>query len=595
MSCTNAIVAMAVMGTSPSQLNRVGGIAQASLVAPQLTSRPEPCPYDVNFNLVTSLPWPTPDKYGNSFTNVAYNVAECNKMPINLSQPKVYGIYVGVMTLATAFNCFSVRFLNLLLIFSIFWHTCGSLVITFGVPGVAVSHLNKKMIWARFQPSNWDAIYNNGAPPGRSIYQGFEANNAINWGGNGISGTDHSSAAFVNSEQLAADSGAFIHHDNLHYLVAGANTGDTQDHRAPAYPYIFLCGMLMSQWCYTGYDASAHMSEETTNAARSGPIGIITTILVTFVFGLSYIVSVISSIQDYNNTLNGPLAVNYNPIVQIFWDACEKRYGNGRYAMGFWIIPLIAMFLCTVSSLTSNSRMLYAFSRDEAVPGSSIWHRIVPKLKIPVNAVLGMAVAAMLIALPCIKSAEAFGAVTSIAVIGLYISYIVPVVCRLLVPEEFTPGPFTLGPRLGKFVAIVATMWVTTICVIFVLPSTYPINMNLNFNYAIIAVRSHPRARRPRGVTVPCRAGAHPRCSCCDAARQVGVVLTYSMGTWFIPGPKPFNARRWFKGPHLEALEVAAEFGIVDYGPGASMIGEKHAKGELDPDKLDLPPVPLGV
>ena len=182
-----------------------------------------------------------------------------------------------------------------------------------------MSHLPKEMIFTRFQPSNWNALYNNAAPSGRSIYQGFTANNAINFGGNGISATDHDHSVpgavptSVLSAQLAADSTAFVHNNNLHESTPQAVM------RSSANPYIFLCGMLMSQWCYTGYDASAHMSEETQDAARAGPRGILMTIGVTFAFGLSYIVSIIASIQDYNNTLNGPLAVNYNPIVQIFW------------------------------------------------------------------------------------------------------------------------------------------------------------------------------------------------------------------------------------------------------------------------------------
>ena len=125
--------------------------------------------------------------------------------------------------------------------------------------------------------------------------------------------------------------------------------------------------------------------------------------------------------------------------------------------------------------------MLYAFARDKAVPGSQYWHQINERVKIPTNAVLGMAFAAALIALPTVQSVEAFSAVTSIAVIGLYISYIIPVVCRLTVGRaDFVPGPFFLGPRASVAVAVVACCWVVTICVIFVLPSTYPLSMKVH-------------------------------------------------------------------------------------------------------------------
>ena len=64
-------------------------------------------------------------------------------------------------------------------------------------------------------------------------------------------------------------------------------------------------------------------------------------VVVTFAFGLAYIVSFIVSIPDFNNTTGGPFALSYNPAAQIFWDVFETRYGNGRLCNGLWIIPLI--------------------------------------------------------------------------------------------------------------------------------------------------------------------------------------------------------------------------------------------------------------
>ena len=99
---------------------------------------------------------------------------------------------------------------------------------------------------------------------------------------------------------------------------------------------------------------------------------------------------------------------------------------------------------------------------------------------------------------------------------------------RVLNRKDFVPGPWYLGERLSLAVHTGACVWVATICVIFVLPNTYPINMRLNFNYAIIAV---------------------------------GFVLTYALGTWFLPGPMPLNARKWFKGACARA-PIAIPIGI---------------------------------
>ena len=85
-------------------------------------------------------------------------------------------------------------------------------------------------------------------------------------------------------------------------------------------------------------------------------------------------------------------------------------------------IPMIAMFFCGGSSVTSNSRMLWSFSRDGAVPGYKLWSSVNPWTKTPVNAVLFMVTLAFILGLPMLSSTIAFQAVVSISVIGLYIS-----------------------------------------------------------------------------------------------------------------------------------------------------------------------------
>ena len=85
-------------------------------------------------------------------------------------------------------------------------------------------------------------------------------------------------------------------------------------------------------------------------------------------------------------------------------------------------IPMIAMFFCGGSSVTSNSRMLWSFSRDGALPGYKLWSSVNPWTKTPVNAVIFMVILAFILGLPMLSSNTAFAAVISISTIGLYIS-----------------------------------------------------------------------------------------------------------------------------------------------------------------------------
>ena len=100
-----------------------------------------------------------------------------------------------------------------------------------------------------------------------------------------------------------------------------------------------------------------------------------------------------------------------------------------------------------MASVTANSRMIYAFSRDNALPGSKLWHKINPKTRTPTNSVwLGVALSAIVGALSLYQKggySTAFFALTGICVIGLYISYAIPIYLRLTNPD-FEVGPWNL-------------------------------------------------------------------------------------------------------------------------------------------------------
>ncbi|PON34189.1 Amino acid/polyamine transporter, partial [Parasponia andersonii] len=150
--------------------------------------------------------------------------------------------------------------------------------------------------------------------------------------------------------------------------------------------YIFVLGLLMSQYTLTGYDASAHMTEETKNADTNGPKGIISSIGISIIVGFGYILGItfavtnIPSLLDENNDAGG------YAIAEIYYQAFKSRYGNGVGGIICLGVVAVAIFFCGMSSVTSNSRMAYAFSRDGAMPFSSLWHKV-NKQEVPINSV----------------------------------------------------------------------------------------------------------------------------------------------------------------------------------------------------------------
>ncbi|PUZ55904.1 hypothetical protein GQ55_5G250400 [Panicum hallii var. hallii] len=250
--------------------------------------------------------------------------------------------------------------------------------------------------------------------------------------------------------------------------------------------YIFVLGLLMSQYTLTGYDASAHMTEETKNADKNGPIGIISAIGISIVVGWGYILGITFAVKDIPYLLSPDNDAGGYAIAEVFYLAFKSRYGSGAGGIVCLGIVAVAIYFCGMSSVTSNSRMAYAFSRDGAMPFSSVWHKV-NKQEVPINAVWLSVSVALCMALPSLGSLVAFQAMVSIATIGLYISYALPILFRVtLARKHFSPGPFNLG-RYGALVGWVAVLWVATITVLFSLPVTYPVTKD-TLNYTAVAV-----------------------------------------------------------------------------------------------------------
>ncbi|WP_406211360.1 amino acid permease [Kitasatospora sp. NBC_01560] len=242
--------------------------------------------------------------------------------------------------------------------------------------------------------------------------------------------------------------------------------------------YVAMLGLLLAQYTLTGYDASAHMTEETRDAARSGPRGIVNAITVSLVAGWILLLGITFAIRDYDGALHSATGV---APAQIFIDAIGT---NGAELL--LLIVIGAQFFCGMASVTANSRMIYAFSRDGALPGSALWHRIDPRTRTPTNAVWLATGGALLLGLPALWNSTAYTAVTSISVIGLYISYVVPVYLRLRQGDAFPRGPWHLG-RWSGIIGTVAVGWTAVITVLFMLPTVSPVTTE-SFNYTPVAV-----------------------------------------------------------------------------------------------------------
>ncbi|KAI0516120.1 hypothetical protein KFK09_008792 [Dendrobium nobile] len=263
------------------------------------------------------------------------------------------------------------------------------------------------------------------------------------------------------------------------YMVIGFHGGILLMHG------IINC-LSISWLSFLGQLAAAWITEETKSADINGPKGIISAIGISIIVGWGYLIGITFAVTNIPYLLSLHNDAGGYAIAEAFYLVFKSRYGSGVGGIICLGVVAIAIFFCGMSSVTSNSRMAYAFSRDGAMPFSSFWHRV-NRQDVPVNAVWLSACISFCMALTSLGSVVAFQAMVSIATIGLYIAYALPIFFRItLARKSFIPGPFNLG-RYGIITGWIAVLWVLTITVLFSLPVAYPITKD-NFNYTPVAV-----------------------------------------------------------------------------------------------------------
>ena len=259
---------------------------------------------------------------------------------------------------------------------------------------------------------------------------------------------DHASADFVFTER-----------------INNSGWGDGSIGGGVFYLLVLPLGFLLTMYTVTGYDASAHVSEETENASKAAAQGVWRSVFWSGVIGWFVLLAITFAASD-------PAVVNDGAGSSL---AIFNGFLDPWAAKMVILISTIGQIFCGMACLTSASRMCYAFSRDGALPGSKTLVRL-NHHRVPYMAVIAMAAAAFVITLPALEGDEnafpyAFFAVVSIAVIGLYIAYAIPIYLRWRVGDAYESGPWTLGQKY-RWINPSAVVWVGLCVIIFSLPFT---------------------------------------------------------------------------------------------------------------------------
>ncbi|RIJ78168.1 amino acid permease [Nakamurella silvestris] len=260
----------------------------------------------------------------------------------------------------------------------------------------------------------------------------------------------------------------------------------TATHGAGFLIFVLPIAAILTQYTITGYDASAHLSEETKSAANAAAKGIWQSIFYSAIGGWILLLTFLFAVKDADAVSAGGGAV-YGIFTQAL---------NSPWVGIVLLISTAGQFFCSMACMTSSSRMLFAFSRDRAVPGWQAWSKL-NKNRVPANGVVLSAVIAALITAPALVEVKipingvdtptpvAFFAVVSIGVVGLYLAFSVPIYYRWKAGASFKVGSWNLG---GKYrwmnpVAIIEIILTSIVALFPTSPGGVPWNDGFEWKY----------------------------------------------------------------------------------------------------------------
>jgi amino acid transporter len=250
----------------------------------------------------------------------------------------------------------------------------------------------------------------------------------------------------------------------FHSPLFGLFPGLVGLYKAAPFMLVFVLALLQAQWTYTGYDASAHVAEETVMARKNSAWGVFLSVAVSAVVGYVMLLILTWSIPEGDV---GKTANDAYPVLYIVYGNLSAFFAN--------VIAIIiggAMWLCGLSSITSMARMWFAFARDGGMPGYTLIKQVSPKYRTPVWSILITSILAVLLCL----YAAAYFVVTSISTITLYLAYMFPVYLNWRNKRrgkgEFTTketAPWYLG-NWGRVINVICIVWCVFLVIIFSLP-----------------------------------------------------------------------------------------------------------------------------
>ncbi|KIJ64797.1 hypothetical protein HYDPIDRAFT_175318 [Hydnomerulius pinastri MD-312] len=242
--------------------------------------------------------------------------------------------------------------------------------------------------------------------------------------------------------------------------------------------FVVLLGFLQAIYTLAGCETAAQVAEEAKRAEILAPLAVVGSIAGSWFIGLAYMLALLFSVQSIASVQATSYAI---PIAQLFYDAVGPRL-----TIMCLVVVTLAQVMAAVTAFTASSRLFYALARDNAFPAKEKYMAL-NRFQAPYWGVWTSVIIGCIISCAYIGSTIAFNAILSSAAISVMLSYLQPIIIRVFWLDSLPElGPFNLG-RWSWPINFASLLFSTFICVLFVLPTAYPVNV-LNMNYAIVAV-----------------------------------------------------------------------------------------------------------
>ena len=249
---------------------------------------------------------------------------------------------------------------------------------------------------------------------------------------------------------------------------------------ASTYPVLlaFFFSLLLANWTYTGYDASAHVAEETIGARMSSAWGVFLSVAVSAVVGYIFLFALTTHLPSMKDLFPNPLPTDLSKASQYYFGGGVAVISILQYNLGNLGDILaagiaIAMWFCGLASVAAAGRMLFAFSRDDGIPGSGWLKRVSHRYRTPANSLTAIVVVAWLftVAAFIVGTGTAIVIVTAISTIFLYLAYGLVIYLGVTTSEWRAHRVWSLG-SWSKPVAYVAIFWVVVLMFLFSFPTS---------------------------------------------------------------------------------------------------------------------------